>query len=126
MTETLPSKPGILALINRYWKDYLWRIVFSVAAVLIIALGQYLWLLGIPFYELKIHIFFIPMLVGAGIGFFYTTIRLMQDQQHEQYLQLANKETQLINQIKPGGRAYVFYRCLIVSADTKGYSIEPC
>ena len=100
MTETLPSKPGILALIYRYWKDYLWRIVFSVTAVLIIALGQHLWVLGIPFHELKIHIFFIPMLVGAGIGFFYTTIRLMQDQQHEQYLQLTNKEAQLISEIK--------------------------
>jgi hypothetical protein len=108
MTETLPSKPGIMALIYRYWKDYLWRIVFSVTAVLIMALGQHLWVMGIPFHEFKIHIFFIPMLVGTGIGFFYTTIRLMQDQQHEQYLQLANKETQLINEIKPGGQAYVF------------------
>ena len=100
MSERSPRKPGILALIDRHWKGYLWRIVLSVTAVLVMAMGQHLWVLGIPFHELKIHIFFIPMLVGVGIGFFYTTIRLMQDEQHEQYIQLVNKEDQLINEIK--------------------------
>lgn len=64
------------------------------------AMGQHLWVLGIPFQELKLQLFLIPMLVGVGIGFFYTTIRLMQDEQHLQYIQLANKEAQLLNEIR--------------------------
>jgi len=100
MTEISPRKPGILTLMSRHWKGYLWRILFSVIVVLIMAFGQHLLVLGIPFQELQLHIFFIPILVGGGIGFFYTTIRLMQDEQHKQLIELAKKEDQLVDEIK--------------------------
>lgn len=100
MTNSPARKSGILALIKRHWKGYLWRIVLSVTVVLIMALGQHLWVLAIPLQQLKLHIFFIPMLVGAGIGFFYTTIRLMQDEQKKQYLELVDKEARLLNEIR--------------------------
>ena len=100
MTDFSPRKSGILALIYRHWKGYLWRMLFSVTAVLIMAFGQHLYVLNIPFQELKLQIFFIPILVGASIGFFYTTIRLMQDKQYKQLIELAHKEDELINEIK--------------------------
>ncbi len=100
MTDISPRKSGILALIYRHWKGYLWRILFSVTAVLIMAFGQHLYVLNIPFQELTLQKFFIPILVGASIGFFYTTIRLMQDKQYKQLIELAHKEDELINEIK--------------------------
>jgi len=93
-------KIGILALIQENWYGYFWRILFSVSAVLIMALAQHIFVLKIPFAEITIRIFFIPMLVGVAIGFFYTTIRLMQNEQKKQLSQLAAKEIQLLAEIK--------------------------
>ncbi len=85
---------------SNHWKSYLWRMLFSVTVVLVMALGQHLLVLGIPFQELQLHIFLIPALVGVGIGFFYTTIHLMRDEQLNQLVQLARKEEQLVNEIR--------------------------
>jgi PAS domain S-box-containing protein len=100
MTNLKARKKGILLLIRNNWQAYLWRILFSVTAVLIMAIAQHLFVLKIPFAQLTPRLFFIPMLVGATIGFFYTTIRLMQNEQKQQLIQLAVKEEQLLNEIK--------------------------
>jgi len=100
MTNINTGKTGILLLIRKNWQGYLWRILFSVTAVLIMAIAQHLFVLKIPFEQITLHLFFIPMLVGAAIGFFYTTIRLMQNHQKQQLIQLAVKEDQLLKEIK--------------------------
>ena len=100
MTNINTGKTGILVFIRKNWQGYLWRILFSVTAVLIMAIAQHLFVLKIPFEQLTPRLFFIPMLVGATIGFFYTTIRLMQNEQKRQLIQLAVKEDQLLNEIK--------------------------
>ena len=81
MTNFNSRKVGILALISKNWQGYLWRILLSVTAILIVALTQHLVVLKIPFQEITPGLFFIPLLVGVTIGFFYTTIRLMQKEQ---------------------------------------------
>ena len=100
MTNINTGKTGILVLFRKNWQGYLWRILFSVTAVLIMAIAQHIIVLKIPFEQLTPRLFFIPMLVGATIGFFYTTIRLMQNDQKQQLIQLAVKEDQLLNEIK--------------------------
>jgi len=87
-------------LIRKNWQGYLWRILFSVAAILVMATAQHVVVLKIPFEDLTLRLFFIPILVGSTIGFFYTTIRLMQNQQRKQLIQLAVKEDQLLDEIK--------------------------
>ncbi|MFV9615805.1 MAG: EAL domain-containing protein [Gammaproteobacteria bacterium] len=93
-------KTGILALIRKNWQGYIWRILFSITAVLTMAIAQHIFVLKIPFEELTLRLFFIPLLVGTTIGFFYTTIRLLQNEQKKQLIQLAFKEDQLLNEIK--------------------------
>ena len=100
MTNINTRKTGILVLIRNNWQGYLWRILFSVTAVLIMAIAQHLAVLKIPFEELTPRLYFIPTLVGATVGFFYTTIRLMQKEQKQQLIQLAVKEDQLLKEIK--------------------------
>lgn len=68
--------------------------------LLTVAVIQHNVVVGIPLQEMTIRLFYIPMLVGSAFGFFYTTIRLMQDEQKKQLVQLANKENQLLNEIK--------------------------
>lgn len=89
-----------MLLIRNNWQAYLWRILLSVTAILIMAIAQHLIVLKIPFAQLTPRLFFIPLLVGATIGFFYTTIRLLQNEQKQQLIQLAVKEDQLLNEIK--------------------------
>jgi PAS domain S-box-containing protein len=100
MTNINFRKTGILLLISKNWQGYLWRISLSVGAILIIALIQQLLVLKIPFQEISLRLLFIPLLVGATIGFFYTTIRLMQNEQKKQLIELAVKEDQLLREIK--------------------------
>ena len=100
MTDIETRKIGILELIRRNWQGYLWRISVSVSAILIIAFGQHYIIVGISIQEMTLQLFFIPMLVGATFGFFYTTIRLLQNEQKNQLIQLAIKEDQLLDEIK--------------------------
>ena len=100
MTNINTRKTGILVLIRNNWQGYLWRILFSVTAVLIMAIAQHLAVLKIPFEELTPRLYFIPTLVGATVGFFYTTIRMMQNEQKQQLVQLAVKEDQLLKGVR--------------------------
>jgi PAS domain S-box-containing protein len=100
MTNINSRKIGLLALISKNWQGYLWRISLSAAAILIIALTQQILVLKIPFQEISLRLLLIPLLVGITIGFFYTTIRLMQNQQKKQLIELAVKEDQLLREIK--------------------------
>lgn len=100
MTDINTDKLSVLTLIRKNWHSYLWRILLSISIILIVAVTQHAVILNIPFAEMRPRLFFIPMLVGATIGFFYTTIHLMQKEREQQLAQLASKEEQLRDEIK--------------------------
>lgn len=99
MNNIKTAKLGILALVRNNWPGYLWRMLLSISAILIVAITQHSLFVGIAFEDMTPRLFILPMLVGAIFGFFYTTIRLIQKEREQQVIQLANKEQQLREEI---------------------------